>query len=268
MTSDARPDPAAGAVCNGPALWRAAFPWPDAEGHKYDRGHAAMLSGPAGRGGAIRLAARAALRVGAGLVTVLAPADAVAEHAARLDAVMVREAADDGALARMAARDGRFDAVCLGPAFGRDRAASVLPALLTSDRALVLDADALHALPPPATLRGAAGPVVLTPHAGEFAAAFPDIDPADRVDAAMRAAERTGCILILKGSRTVVAAPDGRRAVNDPATPFLATAGSGDVLAGIATGLLAQGMPAFEAAAAAIWLHAECAAAVGPGLIA
>ena len=252
---------------NDPRLWLSAFPWPSSQGHKYDRGHAAMLSGPAGATGAIRLAARGALRIGAGLVTVLSPPDAMAEHAARLDAIMLREVEDAEGLADVVRAEPRFSALCIGPGFGRGRAKKVLPALIALGRPMVIDADALHALPEDRRLGGGDLCRVLTPHEGEFAVVFPDIGLADRGEAAVRAAGRTGAIVVLKGSETVIAAPDGRSARNPPASPFLASAGTGDVLSGLVAGLLAQDMPAFESACAAVWLHAACANSIGPGLI-
>lgn len=250
---------------NAPTLWLSHLPWPRPEGHKYDRGHAALLSGPAGATGAIRLAARGALRIGAGLVTVHCLADAAAEHAAQLNAVMLKSAADETAQLSALAADARVSAICIGPGFGRERARRILPALLALDRPTVLDADALHALPRAFPQREA--PAVLTPHDGEFAAAFPDIALDDRAKAAQSAAASVASVVVLKGSRSVIAAPDGRVAENPPALPFLATAGSGDVLSGFVAGLLAQGMPAFEAACAAVALHAQCAERIGPGLI-
>lgn len=245
-------------------------------GHKYDHGHALILAGPATRGGAARMAARAALRVGAGLVTLGAPADALAENAARLDAVMLREV-DGGDQLLAVLQDRRISAVLMGPGLGRDRAPG-LRAAARQARGLVLDADAIDA-----ELGPLPGRCVLTPHGGEFARLCPDLaaqleglpqrGPAfSRLDAARQAAARLGAVLLLKGPDTVIAAPDGRAAIHsargDRAAPWLATAGAGDVLAGLITGLLARGLPPFDAAAAAAWLHVEAALRVGPGLIA
>ncbi|MRX49079.1 NAD(P)H-hydrate dehydratase [Paracoccus sp. S-4012] len=245
-------------------------------GHKYDHGHALILAGPATRGGAARLAARAALRIGAGLVTVGAPDDALIENAARLDAVMLREIGAPGQL-RDALEDRRISAVLMGPGLGRDRA-SALVAAARGARALVLDADALDA-----DLGALPAECVLTPHDGEFARLCPDLaarlaetplqGPAfSRVDAAREAAARLGAVVLLKGPDTVIAAPDGRACIHAAhraaAAPWLATAGSGDVLAGLITGLLARGFPAYDAAASATWLHAAAARRFGPGLIA
>lgn len=254
-------------------------------GHKFTHGHALVLSGPPGQGGAARLAARAALRIGAGLVTLGSPLAAMAEHAARLDALMLRPISDGPDLTTVLA-DPRITALCLGPGLGREaRGAALLAAALVSQiGALVLDADALSLLAQDAALFAALPRrCVLTPHGGEFARLFPDLAarlaaPAgigaaySRPEAARAAAARAGCVLVLKGPDTVIAAPDGRCAIHsaqyDRAAPWLATAGAGDVLAGFVTGLLARGFPAFDAACTAVWLHVEAARSFGPGLIA
>nr|WP_308124467.1 NAD(P)H-hydrate dehydratase [Maritalea mobilis] len=255
-------------------------------GHKYDHGHALVLAGPMGRTGAARMAARAALRVGAGLVTVAAPGSAMMECAAQLTAIMLRRC--DGAedLAALL-EDGRLNALCLGPGLGvgQGTCALVGAALQDPGRAVVLDADALtsFAEDPSALFTQLHDRAVLTPHDGEFARLFPDLSerlrgepdtgPAySRVDAARDAAARAGAVVLLKGPDTVIAAPDGWAAIHaaayDRAAPWLATAGAGDVLAGLITGLLARGLAPVEAAASAAWLHVEAARAVGPGLIA
>jgi ADP-dependent NAD(P)H-hydrate dehydratase / NAD(P)H-hydrate epimerase len=247
-------------------------------GHKYQHGHAIVLSGGVGRGGAARLAARGALRIGAGVVTLACPPDALAENAARLDAVMLRPMADAGVLRRIM-EDARIKALCLGPALGvGQREADLLAVALRPSspkpdarRAVVLDADALTILSThPDLVAQLHGTCVLTPHAGEFARLFPDLaarlsapatgGPAfSKVDATREAARRTGAVVLFKGPDTVIADPAGRCAVNaavrDRAAPWLATAGSGDVLAGFITGLLARGFGAFEAACHAAWLH-------------
>ncbi len=255
-----------------------------AAGHKFDHGHALVLAGGVGRGGAARLAARAALRVGAGLVTVAPPPAALIENAARLDAVMLRAVRDAGALGALL-EDGRISALCLGPGLGTGaREADLLRAALRAGRAAVLDGDALTLLSADAEIFGALHPAcVLTPHAGEFARLFPGIaarldapDEAGRgyskVDAAREAAARAGCTLLFKGPDTVIAEPGGRAAIHAAAygraAPWLATAGSGDVLAGLVAGLMARGWAPFDAGCAAAWLHVECARAFGPGLIA
>ncbi len=260
----------------------------DTGGHKYSHGHALVLSGPATRTGAARLAARAALRIGAGLVTLGSPRDALAENAAQLNAIMLREVQDAHALAALL-DDRRINALCLGPGLSHPRARALVPPALGTGgqrrRAVVLDADALTAWEDaPDDLFDLLHPhCVLTPHGGEFARLFADLaedlgrpatqGPAfSRLDAARQAARRAGCVVLLKGRDTVVTAPDGRLAVNAAAyertAPWLATAGSGDVLAGLITGLLARGADAFSAACTAAWLHVEAARAFGPGLVA
>lgn len=260
--------------------------------HKYSHGHALLLAGPSGRGGAARLAARACLRVGAGLVTLAPPPEAIPENAARLDAVMLRPIPDAAALADLLS-DPRLNALCAGPGLGTtDREAALLEALLDASRpgdgregrAVVLDADALTLLARHPELRQKLhSACVLTPHEGEFARLFPEIDakwrapattgPAySKVDAAREAAAEAGCVVLLKGPDTVIADPSGRAAINSAATdraaPWLATAGSGDVLAGMICGLLARGFSPFDAACTAAWLHVEAARSFGPGLIA
>ncbi len=251
--------------------------------HKYDLGHALILSGPSGRGGAARLAARGALRIGAGVVTVGCPTDAIPENAARLDAVMLTAVADAEGLAGVL-EDKRINALCLGPGLGVERAAGLSGVALRRGISMVLDADALTALSRDAALFGALhAKCVLTPHAGEFARLFPDIaaklgapaatGPAySKVDATREAAARAGCVVLFKGPDTVIADESGRCRINaavyDRAAPWLATAGSGDVLAGFIAGLLARGFAPFDAACTGAWLHVECALSFGPGLIA
>jgi hydroxyethylthiazole kinase-like uncharacterized protein yjeF len=259
-------------------------------GHKYDHGHALVLAGGPGRGGAGRLAARAALRVGAGLVTLACPPEALAENAARLDAVMLRPVRDAGALAALLA-DARISALCLGPGLGLDAAAAALLSTALGAapdgpaRPTLLDADALTLLAADPGLQARLdGRCLLTPHAGEFARLCPDLAARlaaeaapgaaafSKLDAARQAAARWGAVVLVKGPDTVIAAPDGRAVISPAqgarAAPWLATAGSGDVLAGLAAGLMARGFPAFEAAETAAWLHLEAARAFGPGLIA
>jgi len=263
---------------NRPALWGHAFPLPRADGHKYSRGHAVVVSGGLSTTGAARLAARGALRAGAGLVTIGSPREALSVNAAASLAVMVRPVDGAEELATFLA-DKRRNAVVLGPGGGvgapmRDQVAAVL----NSGAAAVLDADALTSLaeePGALAAHIAKGPkreVVLTPHEGEFARLFNVINEDHNVKAKLEktrlAARTSGATILLKGADTVVVAPDGRASIADNAPPMLATAGSGDVLAGMIAGLLAQGMPAFEAASAAVWLHGEAAANFGPGLIA
>jgi NAD(P)H-hydrate epimerase len=257
---------------NDPAIWGAGYPWPEPMGHKYGRGHAVVVSGPAHATGAARLAARAALRAGAGLVSVASPPDAVAVNAAALTAVMVKPFAGAAGLATLLA-DRRFNAVLIGPGCGTSRSTcELVAAVLASAAAAVLDADALTAFreDPNALFRLLREPAVLTPHEGEFERIFPGLlaRSATRIEAVRAASTAARCTVLLKGPDTAIAAPDGRVAINTNAPPSLATAGAGDVLAGIIAGLLAQGMDSYDAAAAGVWLHGDAASRFGPGLIA
>jgi ADP-dependent NAD(P)H-hydrate dehydratase / NAD(P)H-hydrate epimerase len=267
-------DIGAQAWANAPALWSTEFPWPRLDGHKYSRGHALVVSGPAAHTGAARLGARGALRVGAGLVTVASPPDAIAVNAAQLTAIMLTAFDGAASLGRIL-EDKRKNAVLLGPALGVGvPTRQLVGAALASGAATVLDADALTSFAddPDALFAAVASdalrPVVMTPHDGEFARLFPGSAAGCKLARARDAARRSGAVVVLKGPDTVVASPDGRAAINDNAPPWLATAGAGDVLGGFVAGLLAQGMPVFAAACAAVWLHGAAAAAFGPGLIA
>jgi hydroxyethylthiazole kinase-like uncharacterized protein yjeF len=252
--------------------------------HKFSHGHAFILSGSAGRTGAARLAARGALRVGAGLVTLGVPGEAMAEVAAQITGEMMREVVSAAALGELLG-DARITALCLGPGLGLRQARELVPVALEAGRATVLDADALTAYSddPQSLFDMLHGRCVLTPHGGEFARLFPDIaeklaapavkGPAySKVDATREAAKRAGCVVLYKGADTVIAEPSGRCSINsahyDRAAPWLATAGAGDVLAGIITGLLARGFQPMQAAETGAWLHVEAARAFGPGLIA
>lgn len=268
---------------NSPQLWGHAFPIPGPQTHKYDRGHAVVASGGLSFTGAARLAARGALRAGAGLVTIATPRDALAVHAVANEAVMVRVVNNAAELSALLS-DRRLNAIALGPGGGVGQPMrDMVCAALVSGRAVVLDADALTSFAdaPDALFQvirdntheidNVSREVVLTPHEGEFIRLFrKNLQPFDnmsKIDRARAAAAVSGATVLLKGADTVVAAPDGRVAVADNAPPWLATAGAGDVLTGVVAGLLAQGMPAFLAAAAAVWLHGEAGHEAGPGLI-
>jgi NAD(P)H-hydrate epimerase len=255
---------------NTPGLWD--FPWPKLEGHKYSRGHCVVVSGPAHATGAARLAARAALRVGAGLVSVASPPDAVPVNATHLTAVMIKPFEGATGLGGLLA-DKRLNAVALGPGLGVGRETrELVTTVLKSGAATVLDADAITSFKDePQVLFGLLDDrCVLTPHEGEFERLFPGLleQSASKLEAARTAAARALCVVLLKGADTVIAAPSGKAVINANASPFLATAGAGDVLAGLIAGLLAQGMTAFDAACAGAWLHGEAARRFGPGLIA
>jgi hydroxyethylthiazole kinase-like uncharacterized protein yjeF len=240
---------------NLPGLWR--LPALTAESHKYTRGHVTVVGG-AVMTGAARLAAEAARRAGAGMVTIAARGSAETYRSGE-PGLLVSEAD----IASLLADERRKVWVC-GPGLGPDDARAVFPALIAAKRAVVGDADVFSAFSgDPDALRGAA---VLTPHAGEFARVFGAAE-ADRLSAVRTAAARTGAVVLLKGADTIIAAPDGKAAINFSAPPWLATAGAGDVLSGIIAGLLAQGMPAWDAAAAGAYLHGRAAALAGPGLV-
>ncbi|WP_373353255.1 NAD(P)H-hydrate dehydratase [Pseudoroseicyclus sp. CXY001] len=248
-----------------------------AQGHKYEHGHLMVFAGGVGRGGAARLAARGGLRIGAGAVTIAVPPAALQENAARLDAIMLRKAAGAEEAAALL-DDPRINALVLGPGLGVQRAAELLPVALGRGCPAVLDADALTALAEDESLRAQLhARCVLTPHAGEFARLCPDLAEelaagGSKLAATRAAAARLGAVLLLKGPDTVIADPAGRAAISaaagEGAVPWLATAGAGDVLAGIIGGLLARGWDPFAAAASAAWAHQAAARHVGPGLIA
>jgi NAD(P)H-hydrate epimerase len=252
-------------VCNEPGVWRAGINWPGVDGHKYHRGHLLVIGG-ATMTGAGRLVARAARRAGAGLLTVVAEPASLSVYAADSPGIMTAPIATLDDLLK----DCRHNALVIGPGFGvGDETCSRIITLLHYCRCTVLDADALTSFAEqPSTLFFAIqGPTVLTPHEGEFARLFPDIE-GDKLSRARAAAKRSGATVLIKGADTVVAAPDGRAAINTIDAPWLATAGSGDVLAGIIGGLMAQGMEMFDAACMGAWLHARAGGDIGPGLIA
>jgi ADP-dependent NAD(P)H-hydrate dehydratase / NAD(P)H-hydrate epimerase len=266
---------------NTPALWH--FPWPQLDGHKYSKGHCVVVSGGAAHTGAARLAARAALRVGAGLVSVASPPDAVAVNAVHLTAIMLKPFDGAAGLIELLT-DKRLNAVVIGPGLGvSGETRALVDAALKSGagasaeagatkKGVVLDADALTSFQgdPEALFNRLHDRCVLTPHAGEFERLFPGLldEAASKMEATRAAAVRAGCVVLLKGADTVIAHPDGKAAINANAPPTLATAGAGDVLAGLIAGLLAQHLTAFDAAACGAWLHGDAAARFGPGLIA
>ncbi|MDC0033442.1 NAD(P)H-hydrate dehydratase [Alphaproteobacteria bacterium] len=256
------------AYVNGPSLWLSRYPWPTAGDHKYGRGHA-LIAGGASMTGAARLAGHAAYRSGAGIVTIASPPSAVPIYASDLAGLLVSAVANDDEFGALL-EDPRKNAVLVGPGCGVSRTTrNMALAALRASKAVVLDADALTVFEdrPKELFDELAGRnTVLTPHDGEFSRLF---NPAgDKLSRVRRAAVDCAATVLLKGTDTVIAAPDGRVAVNDNAPPTLATAGTGDVLAGLILGLLAQGMDAFDAACCGVWLHGEAAGLFGPGLIA
>jgi ADP-dependent NAD(P)H-hydrate dehydratase / NAD(P)H-hydrate epimerase len=263
---------------NVPQVWHKAFPVPQVDGHKYARGHAVIVSGDIAATGAARMAARGALRAGAGLVTLASPRDALAVNASALTAVMVR-AFDTVIEFAELLNDKRLGTCVIGPGAGvGDRTRDLVLTALNAKRHLVLDADALTSFADaPDRLFEAikAEPdvrVVLTPHEGEFPRLFSDISNKhpgrSKLERVRAAAERSGAVVLLKGPDTVVASPDGRATIAANAPPWLATAGAGDVLSGMIAGMLAQSAPAYEATSIGVWMHGEAAREAGPGLIA
>ncbi|RFB95510.1 bifunctional ADP-dependent NAD(P)H-hydrate dehydratase/NAD(P)H-hydrate epimerase [Rhizobium leguminosarum bv. trifolii] len=258
---------------NRPDAWKAVLPAERLETHKYKRGHLVVFSGEADKTGAARMSATSGLKTGAGLVTIAAPRAAMAANAAHLTAVMLHGIDDEADLEDWLA-DNRLQTFVLGPGFGIGAGARAFVSAL-AERRLVLDADGISSFKDDPQqlfdLFQGKPRLVLTPHEGEFSRLFPDIggdDALGKVDKAAAAARRANAVIVYKGADTVIAAPDGRALINTNAPAWLATAGSGDVLAGIIGGLLAQGLPAFEAAAAGVWLHGEAGQRAGKGLTA
>jgi len=253
---------------NLPALWRDAYPLPQPDDHKYRRGHA-LIAGGATMTGAARLAAQAARRVGLGMLTLAAPVSAWPIYAQDLVGAVVRPAADNEATLALAA-DTRVSALLVGSGLEPDRStAELVRGAMALGRPMTIDGGGLTALAQHGGLVGGRPDIVLTPHEGEFARLFPDLaQGTPKLERARAAAARSGCTIVLKGADTVIAAPDGRAILSELAPATLATAGSGDVLAGAVTGLLGLGLAPLPAAAMAVWLHAEAARGFGLGLIA
>lgn len=252
---------------NDPAIWRNFLPWPGAETHKHARGRLVVVSGKAHQTGAARLAARAGLRIGAGVVRILCPPDAAPIIAPAVEAVMLTPFTSAEALGREVEN---ADAVVIGPAAGlEETTVANIQAVALSGAVLIIDADGLT------IFKGRTSELfalldrddVLTPHEGEFERLFPGLLSKGRETAAIEAAQRAQAVVVLKGAETLIASPDGRARRNINGSPWLATAGTGDVLSGMIGGLIAQRMDSFDAACAAVWLHADAAMRFGPGLI-
>jgi hydroxyethylthiazole kinase-like uncharacterized protein yjeF len=252
---------------NAPCLWRTRLPHSRTTDNKYQRG-SALLYGGFPMTGAARMSARAAARSGAGVTTVAVPEKAFPIYAAALTSIMVRPLQAEADLTQLL-EDSRYSAFLIGPGSGvNDTTRQHALSMLATRKPVVLDADALSVFSqdPQALFNAVRGPCILTPHDGEFIRLF-DLS-GDKLARARQAAQCSGCVVVLKGADTVIAAPDGRAIINSNAPATLATAGSGDVLGGFILGLLAQGMDVFLAAAAAVWLHGAAACDFGPGLLA
>lgn len=251
---------------NSPAVWQKLLPWPTAESHKYSRGQVLVQGGSLGHTGAAKLVARAALRIGAGAVTVLCDQTSLPVYATSFQAIMTQDQSILGDLLN----DHKVSAYAIGPGASVDEHTKQRVLVgLKSAKPMVLDADAITVFKdnPSELFSALHSKAILTPHEGEFARLFPELKDG-RLTKAVSAARKMNAIIVLKGAETVIAAPDGRRVANRTSSPFLATAGSGDVLTGIIAGLLAGKMPVFEAACAGVWLHGKAAQDFGAGLIA
>ncbi|MGN7661408.1 MAG: NAD(P)H-hydrate dehydratase [Anaplasma sp.] len=250
---------------NSPSLWRELIPIPDYKSHKYNRGYAVVCSVGMRSVGAVKLATLGALRIGAGAVAVACEDSEIALYAGSLTAVMYKTYEE-------AFCDSRVTALLIGS--GGDVLDQYLKekvlAVLNLDKKCVLDAGAISVFQDDVDvlLSHISGrSVVMTPHEGEFKRIFPGLS-GSVVERAKSAAEMSGAIVVLKGHDTVIAAPDARVVVNNNAPSSLATVGSGDVLAGIITGLISTGMPEFFAACCGVWIHGECGKRHAFGLIA
>jgi len=252
---------------NLPGQWKAEFPWPKPQNHKYHRGHTLVIGGPVTHVGAAKLAAGSALRIGSGLVTIVCDAKDIPVYAASALSVMTEAQQHWKTLLK----DARRNTVLIGPGAGvNKRTRDQVLTALKARKSAVLDADALTAFAkePDVLFKAIHSPAILTPHEGEFAKLFPRIRQGSKLQRALKAAALSCAVVVLKGYDTVIASPDGRASVNTNAPATLVTAGAGDVLSGICAGLLAQGMEPFDAARAAVWIHGEAARRRGAGLIA
>lgn len=253
---------------NSPDLWEEHLPRPSRDGHKYDRGQLIVLGG-VDMTGAARLASEAAMRIGCGVCTIVSESSTKEIYLKGAAHVMF-EPYEQLRKFPMHMKDARRKAAVMGPGAGENDEEALRQAVLgvaATGKPLVLDADALNVFEDQGDrLFKALNPAaVLTPHEGEFARLFPDLS-GSREKRAAAAAKRAGAVVLLKGAETVIAHPEDGIVTNDHASPWLATAGAGDVLAGMIGGLLAQGMPTFMASMAAVWMHGEAALRFGPGL--
>lgn len=257
---------------NTPKLWLKDFPWPSKSKHKYDRGHVVVTGGDENMTGAARLAALSALKTSAGLVTVICQKSALGIYAKTLDAMIMTKAINKISDFSEFLKNKKTHAVVIGPGMGVGaKTRKMVIAALKEKKKMVIDADAITSFAENpqelfSAIKKAKADVVMTPHEGEFTRLFGKIK--NRMEDAKKAAKKSGAVIVLKGADTIIAAPDGRVAINANAPTTLATAGSGDVLSGIIGALLASGMENFKAACAAVWVHSECAKICGLGLTA